>query len=513
MHLPFLKIQKRQNNYFVDGETHCQLGSRFTTPDKSQPQGIFAEWQWQDNILQANVDLFGFYNLFYYATDQEIIISPSLIQIIAQGAPRDIDQRMLNLFFRIGYCVDENTPFKHIKVLPPNGHLTWQNGQLSVIGGKQLYAEQPISESQAVDGFIDLFRQAMQRHLNAFEGDVILPLSGGRDSRHILLELNHLNRLPKRCVTLNANPTGLDSESQIALQNSQEFNLPHDILSNGGSRFQELYRLFLITHLCADEHAHLLQLRDYFYQQQGVVVDGIAGDVLSRNRKRDKKLHDAYRRQDYETVALSILQSHCDVLHFNVEEFLQPYPQFAFDDAVAYLVEVLKQFDDAAHPLTAYQFWNRTRREISLSPMNVLDSAQDMLLPFLDHDLAAFLFSLPYEATGERGFHDRVIEKSYPDYAHIPYSDSLQVPMGRHTWTRRIKTMTDGLTTVAKLRHNHRDVLKELQAQMTVMKNEKQRWMNVYRQYMLCFEWVQEPDFAQHYINIMSEMESTFKQD
>jgi GTP1/Obg family GTP-binding protein len=132
-----------------------------------------------------------------------------------------------------------------------------------------------------------------------------------------------------------------------------------------------------------------------------------------------------------------------------------------------------------------------------------------MLLPFLDHDLAAFLFSLPYEATGEQGFHDRVIEKAYPNYAHIPYSDSLTVTMGKHSWQRRIKTMREGLSMVKKLRKNNQAVLKELQAQLAVMRDNKQRVMNSYRQYMQCFEWMQEADFAQHYIDVISQMEPT----
>ena len=89
-----------------------------------------------------------------------------------------------------------------------------------------------ISWSAAVDGYIDLFTQAVARRLRS---DYVLThaLSGGRHSRHILLRLLALGARPIELLTL-ARP-GPD-EVPTARRIASMVNIPHHIIPYDYSR-------------------------------------------------------------------------------------------------------------------------------------------------------------------------------------------------------------------------------------------------------------------------------------
>jgi asparagine synthetase B (glutamine-hydrolysing) len=121
---------------------------------------------------------------------------------VEAGAPTGFDEAALAVFLRLGFFLGDDTPFQSIRTLPPDGTLTWEAGTVTISGGYRFVRPQRLSRDAAIDGFIDLFRQAMSRRPPAGQ-DVVVPLSGGRDSRHILLELCESGHRPSYTVTIS----------------------------------------------------------------------------------------------------------------------------------------------------------------------------------------------------------------------------------------------------------------------------------------------------------------------
>ncbi len=512
MGFSFFKAKKQEADYVISGMKSCFLGHKFVAKGQASPQGIFAQWEWKDGELSACVDLLGFYNLFYYATNEEVIVSPSPIQLIAEGAPSELDEQALGVFFRIGFFIEEDTPFKKIKVLPPGGKLVWKAGVISVSGGMEIQPESRVSRREAVDGFIDLFRQSVRQSLESCHGEIVLPLSGGRDSRHILFELKRAGIMPSRCITYNGN-TAKDPDAEVlaAMQVSQAVGVPHVILSDKQSRFRDQIITLLKTHLCSDEHFQHMPLQDYCRSVDCILLDGIGGDVLSRNGNfTNVALYDFSRKDQWKQMSRIVIQDFIKVTGFRLEDLIgeqQTQASFPQEQAVEYLQKTLEKFEGAADPWTSFLFWNRTRREIALNLTGMLANARCVLAPYLAHNLVSFLASLSFEVISNPRFHDEVIATAFPEYAHIPYHNELKVKKRQRSAWQRLKTMREGILAVAKV--NQKLLLPEVKAQLEMAINAKRTATNVYRYYLICLNEVCNKESVKRFIEVVSEMKTS----
>src|SRR5262245_7476643 len=136
--------------------------------------------------------------------------------LLEQGAPRDLNFPGLAVFSRIRFFIGEDTPFKYVSALPPNATLEWTDGVLRVTGGYVFQKAQDLSRDEAIDRYISLFKESILRRVSLCS-DCALPLSGGRDSRHILLELSELGYPPKLCVTVKNYPPHADESIPASL--------------------------------------------------------------------------------------------------------------------------------------------------------------------------------------------------------------------------------------------------------------------------------------------------------
>ena len=172
----------------IDGTVRCRGDSRFSRGHKivrredEPPDGIYAEWQWDGAELVVRNDRYGVSPLFFAVQRDSVAVSPSIATLLAAGAPADLDEAALAVFLRLGFFVGDDTPFRHIRAVPPGAVFHWSDGRLWAAGDYTIPRPVDLSRDQALDGFVTLFHEAMARRLPADERAVV-PLSGGRDSR------------------------------------------------------------------------------------------------------------------------------------------------------------------------------------------------------------------------------------------------------------------------------------------------------------------------------------------
>ena len=120
---------------------------------------------------------------------------------------------------------------------------------------------------------------------------IAVPLSGGHDSRHIVLALHALGRPPDRCVTVEPYPPSAGDDVRLARLVADAVGVPHVVIPQRRDRIAAESEKNRLTNFCADEHAQFLPLRDYFASHRCTVFDGLAGDVLSQSQRLDPQLH------------------------------------------------------------------------------------------------------------------------------------------------------------------------------------------------------------------------------
>lgn len=408
------------------GHLSCSLGHRIDLGHERKPDGIFAQWKWDGSRLTASNDRYGFFPLFYYCSDGEFAISSSIPRLIEAGAPAELDEPALAVFLRLGFFIGEDTPYKHIRALPPDAALAW-DGALRLHSSGHAFGDPHghIARDDAIDTYIGLFRQAIARRLPPTEHFVV-PLSGGRDSRHILFELLHQGHRPERCLTTIHYPPRSNEDARIAAALTRELGLPHVLLKQSESRFKAEYRKNLLTNFCSDEHAWYMVAADYLVRDAHPVYDGIGGDVLSAGLFLTPRRLGLFESGRTRAIAEELLAA-------DEELFARLLPPAVFrkmgrELAITHLESELKQHLGQPNPIGSFFFCNRTRREIALVPYGLLGALPTVFSPYLDHDLYDFLAGLPAHLLADHAFHTDTIARAYPRYATLPYEDKSIPP-------------------------------------------------------------------------------------
>lgn len=449
---PVLHLRHDAGRTTATGTARAFVGHRVGPADSSL--GLHGSWAWDGTTLQAEVDPLGYFSLFVYRKSGEIAISPSILQLLALGADPEPDPVALAVFHRIGHFLGEDTPFRHIKVLPPAGRLTWQAGVATISGTAPVPRERALTRDQAVEAFIELPRAAIRRFLAAWHGPVVLPLSGGRDSRHILLEMLHQGRKPDTVATFHQGGRYLDREVQAARALSARAGVRHTLLGHPRPRLRDALRGVLLTQLCADEHAQMMPMRDFIAGNPGAAaLDGIGGDILTNPDDDAADFLDRARKGDYDGIARRLAAGHGRV----ISRTGQPggagaiYSPDLEDAAMARIADAIRVFDAAPDPYQAFWFWNRTRREISFVSTGILGGAAMVACPYLSPEFVELGLSLPFAVTGDQRLHDDAIARAYPDYADIPYEAGFKSQPLPRLRPGRLTNLVDGLRVAAMI--------------------------------------------------------------
>ncbi len=408
----------------VYGWRHAQFGHRIASATQAVSDGIFAGWDWDGKRLVVSNDRYGFFPLFWCRLPNGgLCVSPSLVTLVEQGAPTDLDTEALSVFLRLGYFVGDDTPFVAIRVVPPNASFEWENGQLTC-RGRYPSSGKPAARGrdEAIDEYIDLFARAMARRAPA--GPFAVPISGGRDSRHILLELHRTGFVPTTCISVIDNPPDPNEDPRIAAILCKELGFPFATVDQRLSLFAAQERKNVATHFCATCHGWYLPLADALNGRYEYTYDGIAGDVLSQSKFLTPRLDEAFRSRNLDAI-YDALQDKCASTWAGTSRLLGNELKPALDAAIARrrLTRELGRHLGQPNPVASFILWNRTRREIALAPYALLKGVSHVYAPFVDHALFDFLVTLPSDMVMDHRFHDDAIARAYPKFAHIPYAD------------------------------------------------------------------------------------------
>lgn len=388
-------------------------------------QDIFGEWHWDGNQVIVSNCQFGFFPLFYYATENQFGVAPSVEQLLECGAPPDIDDAALATFLRLGFVVGDETVFRDIRMVPPGGEVRWDGGKPKISGGYIFPPCQNLTRNAAIDGYGELFRQAIQRRASK-DVKFGLPLSGGRDSRHILLELNTLGILPEVCFTNHDFPPYRTENISIAGLLASRFNIPHRILGQSGSEVVAEIQKNRINSYRAIEDTWAVNLYPEVARNTPIVYEGTAGDV-SAGKYLYKEHVELLEKGRVEELSDKILthwltwKSSEDALTRILSK--EAALRFSKEIAIEHLTNELNRHMSAPSPLLSFYFWNRERGVNAPQAFAIArEAGVTAVTPYMDHDLLKFLASLPESMYMDNTFHTETIHRMHPEFSEIPYA-------------------------------------------------------------------------------------------
>ncbi|MFD0385572.1 hypothetical protein ACFQ2B_34490 [Streptomyces stramineus] len=298
---------------------------------------------------------------------------PDPLALLPPGERTALDHDALAVFIRLGFFLGEDTAFAAVRALPPAATLTWSPDEGTAVRAPALPVPGPaaLTPAQAVDGFVELFRAAVARRLPA--EPYVLPLSGGRDSRHILLELCRQGAPPRLCVSGAKFPPDPGADARVAARLAGRLGLPHRTVARPRSQFRAEVTAGPAQGMGTLDGAWTLPLLAFLRRHSGLWYDGIGGGELAQNPSIELIRSNPYDVRDLPGLADRLLAAGRTGAH--VEHLLGPRTRalWSRERARARLARELARHAGAAFPLGSFFFWNRTRRSIALAPFALGD--------------------------------------------------------------------------------------------------------------------------------------------
>jgi asparagine synthase (glutamine-hydrolysing) len=166
---------------------------------------FYVQWCWEAGRLTVTSSPFGFAPVYYSVSGNSIIVATSIDELLCEGASSATDYPALATFLRLGFYLGTDTPFEAIKAIPCSGQIEWTPTHgLIEVPGRLNPQPNSITREQAREAYAATFRNAVSKRTSA--NSRALPLSGGRDSRHILFELCSNGNPPAFCITAEHHP-------------------------------------------------------------------------------------------------------------------------------------------------------------------------------------------------------------------------------------------------------------------------------------------------------------------
>jgi hypothetical protein len=305
-----------------------------------------------------------------------------------------LDFPALNVFFRLGMFLNGKTAFREIRRVNP----------------KPVFVPTTaLSRDAVIDAYIDLFRQSIRRRTPPHSA---LALSGGCDSRHILLEMHSQRHLPDYALTVAID--GRPSEPEIASELARRTGVKHIV-----SRLR--------PSTCVKDELYKNQACDFTTLEHGWFAgtagerdslpwwDGIAGDVLSAGLFLEDWSLRLFEEDRLDELADRLVSSHR-------VPFFRDQALFPRADAVSEVRAELEKHRPAANPVGSFYFWNRTRVTVAASAFGLMaPTGQVTLAPYLDWDLWRLLASLPGRMLLDHNLHRDTVMRAYPSFSDIPF--------------------------------------------------------------------------------------------
>lgn len=402
----------------------------------------FAIWDDKEEKLFAARDRFGEKPFYYYEDEGNFIFASEMKALWVIGIEKKVNNKMLLNYITLGHvqnCIDkEQTFFDDIYSLPPSHYLSYkpQNGQLSKITrywslNKEMKID--IAADDAIEKFTELFTMSVKRRLRS---DVPLGtcLSGGLDSSSIAYTIEQLQKRPgkdayKKLQTFSAVFPGFENDESkyinLVAENLDITN--HQTQPAGTDLISQFEKLCYHQEEPFTSSGVFAQYRVFELAKQQdikVLLDGQGADevlagypryihwflqeVLSRHKLgATQKERKAFRnnnqpfRWDFKNMIAAFLPSHAAMQLEKIEyRKTISHPDIS-DDFLNLLkhqewVGIHKPIVTKLNDILHFNITEMGLEELlRFADRNSMAHGREVRLPFLNHELVEFVFSLP----------------------------------------------------------------------------------------------------------------------
>ena len=433
----------------------------------------FALWDEKEKTLFLARDRFGEKPLFFYRDKDQFLFASELKALWAAGIRKERNEKMLFNFITIGYTQNPDdsgeTFFRGVRKLPARTYLLYhaltRESEMTMYWDPRVETQQ-ISEESAIEQFSALLSGSVNKRLRS-DVAVGTSLSGGLDSSAIVASILQQRDAPQALPTFSAVFPGYarDESAFIGLL-THHFSLEnHQTEPDAGGLIRDFERLVYHQEEPFQSSSIYAQYRVFGLaadHRVKVLLDGQGADELLAGYP---KYYSWYWRELYREDRKAFTLELAAAKRSGVTErwtrmdglaALQPAHAGRFQ-------QVRRMTQQSRHPDLSRDFvrqfgfsyyaippvarlnnvlyynalTNGMEELLRYADRNSMAHGVEVRLPFLDHRLAEFLFSLPAHCKIREGWTKWLLRKSMTDFlpAAIAWrKDKTGYEPPQHSW-------------------------------------------------------------------------------
>lgn len=411
----------------------------------------FAIWDEKNKELFIARDRFGEKPFYYSFEEGRFLFASEMKALWAAGMKKIPNQRMLFNFITIGYTDNPERPgetfYEGISKLPAASWLKFSLVYFS-LNIQQYWTTDPekentkISDDEATEQFSELFFSSVKKRLRS-DVPVGTSLSGGLDSSSVVAAINELKILNYAPHCFTASFPGFEKDEQpYAKMAAEKFGLEqHLITVSSNDLINDWEKLCLCQEEPFGSASIYIQYKVYEKaKQQGVKVllDGQGADELLAGYH---KYYKWYWQELFRKGKLSGRKELAAARKLGIHEpftwknkIAAWFPSFAtIVMERQYLLKAIRQEDLTREFVQEYSkeayytppdhftlngvlhfntFVHGLGELLRFADRNAMAHGREIRLPFLSHELAAFVFSLPADCKIRNGWTKWLLRKA-----------------------------------------------------------------------------------------------------
>ena len=417
----------------------------------------FAIWDKKEKELFAARDRFGEKPFFYFLNKEQFVFASEMKALWATGIERKVNLKLLFNFLTIGYVDNPNIPdetfFEGISKLPAASCLKYSmldslsgsGGRVSIENYWDIDIEKEnktITDAEAIEQFGSLLERSVKRRLRS-DVSIGTSLSGGLDSSSIIATLDRLQSPQSKLAAFTSAFPGFEKdESSYAKLVADKYGLRHFTTTpKVEDLYTDLEKLFYYQEEPFTSASIYAQYKVYELAKQHevkVLLDGQGSDEILAGyykyykwywqelfrKRRLSSSHELSAAKDlgiteefgwknriaalFPEFASIVLERQYLVNALRHEDLAKDFTQLQSKEAYYITPEIFSlngvlYFNTCMHGLEEL---------LRYADRNSMAHGREVRLPFLDHELVEFVFSLPSDFKIRSGWTKWLLRKT-----------------------------------------------------------------------------------------------------
>lgn len=348
-------------------------------------------------------------------------IIPSRQNLVEVKAPKELDLEAICTFVAMGFFLEADTYWRHKKVLTPAAHHKIQKKGLLIESTSYFqwhYSPRSISFQRALEEFRDLFETIVQEQ--TVEKQVILPLSGGLDSRTQAAALQHRKEQ-------------VYAYSYKFSRGYDEVKIAQELASKVGFRFKKfeipegylwdtIDQLAIINSCYSDfTSPRQMAIKDELQPLGDIFSLGHWGDVLFDDMKVPDDLSfekqvEILKKKLLKPGGLELAQDLWEL--WELEGTFEEY----FYERIKHLLGAIDIPQSANAQIRAFKslYWAPRWTSVNLA---VFENIHPITLPYYDNRMCEFICTVPEDFLKSRQLQIAYIKTKNPKLAKVTWQD------------------------------------------------------------------------------------------